>query len=106
MADSPAERKKTDFDYWRNQAWAEARAREAAQRRKSLLEALAKFVHASGGWVTSVPGAKSVRIEILKDSVLPTKLTQLGYVPRQVGVNSRITSTGFVPVDVIEITLG
>ena len=53
----------------------------------------------------SPPGAKYVRVEILKDSALPVKLVDLGYDPRVAGVNTRITSTGFMPVDVISITL-
>ena len=104
MADNPPERKK-NFDDWRNIAFAGAKAREAAQRRKTLLAALGKFIHANGGWVTSVPGAKYVRADIRKDSALPVKLVDLGYDLRHCGVSTQIANGNFLPVDIIEITL-
>lgn len=101
MADSPA----PDFDYWRNIAFVEARAREAARRRSELWEAINKFVSQSGAWVVSLPNHSRLRIEMRRDSNLATKLTDLGYAPRHCGANTRLTSKGILPVDIIEITL-
>ena len=106
MADDTPKRKEYDSANWEVVAHENARAREAAQRRKNLLEALSKYISANGGWVTSVPGAKYIRVEILKNSALPTKLAEIGYVPRLCSTGIRIIDGSFKPVDVIEVTLG
>ena len=85
--------------------WAADRASKATQSRKELLEALTKYVHANGGHVTSLPGAKSIRVEAAKDSALPTKLAALGWNPIQCGASTRVTNGGIEPVDVIEVSL-
>ena len=81
------------------------RANEAEQRRRDLSEALVRFVHASGAWVTSIPGKRLMTIEVVKNSSLPTKLTELGYRPILAGSTMRTVSSGFLPVDVIEIEI-
>jgi hypothetical protein len=110
--------------------WANRPARpETAglEQRRKLWEALRDFIHSVGSWVVSPPGQKEIRIECRQGSSLPAKLIELGYSPRHCGTGTRITATGttetitkhsttgqpiirqhpgFVPVDIIEITLG
>jgi hypothetical protein len=95
MADDAQKRKQ--YDDWRNVAFVEAKAREAASRRKDLWEAMNKFVIQCGAWVVSVPNAKTLRIKTRRDSNLASKLAELGYSPRQCGVNARFISGSFAP---------
>jgi hypothetical protein len=97
------------------------------EKRRRLWEAMSAFVTGEGGWVTSLPGVKHLRIEVLQGSALPAKLIELGYSVRTAGTGTRITPRGtietitahsatgkpithqhpgFVPIDIIEITLG
>jgi len=76
-----------------------------ARRRKNLFAALNQVVTEHLGSITSVPGAKIVKMEIPKDSELPEKLKRLGYSPMPCGSITRITGTGFTAYDVIEISL-
>jgi hypothetical protein len=62
------------------------------EKRKKLWDALAKFIHDSGGCVTSAPHQKVVRVEIAPGSSLPSKLVELGYSPTYCGVGTRITA--------------
>jgi hypothetical protein len=78
---------------------------QAVEQRKRLWEALSDYVHAQGGWVISRPGIKEIRIEIPKNSSLPTKLVELGYSPRHINTCTRIQLGKIVPVDVVEISL-
>ena len=89
------------------------------EQRRKLWDAVNEFVRQTGGWVTSVPGVKDMRIEVPQGSSLPAKLTELGYEVRHAGAGSRIANnaiteiidartvhhSGFMPVDIIEITL-
>lgn len=104
MVDRPTKPKTKSISDWLSRPYAEYSVAET--RRSRLWQALIAFIHSHGGFVVSPPGAKEIKIEILKDSDLPTKLARIGYVPRHFGVGTRITSSGFMPVDVIEITLG
>jgi hypothetical protein len=61
-----------------------------ADAAKEKFAALNEFVHAWGGWVTSVPGAAEVTVECLPDSALPDDLRGLGYDVREVGGGERI----------------
>jgi hypothetical protein len=101
MADDPKSKKKQNYvEYLKVEA-------SQIERRKKLWDALSRFVHSQGdAWMISVPGAKNLRIECKQGSALPAKLSELGYSPRHCGMNTRIVSGGFTPVDVIEITLG
>lgn len=103
MADSP--QKKKQFDDWRNQAFAERANREAARRRTELWQALNKWITQNGGWVVSLPSNPRLRIETRRDSNLASKLVQLSYAPRLCGVNTRLTSSGIIPIDILEIKL-
>ena len=104
MADNPQKTKQ--FDDWRNQAFAERANREAARRRTELWHALSKFIHSQGAWLISTPGAKYLRIEILKNSPLPARLLEVGYSVRAAGSTTRIALGNFAPVDIISVTLG
>lgn len=75
----------------------------AIEQKKDLWATLAEFTRLNGGWVTSPPSTKTIRIEILKGSTLPVKLAH--YHPRLCGTGTRITNGGFQSVDVIEISL-
>jgi hypothetical protein len=63
MADSPPKRKQTFEEYLKTQS-------SEIERRKNLFGVLNRFVARHGGWITSVPGSRTVRIEILKNSAL------------------------------------
>ena len=95
-----------------------------AEQKRTLaeaFEALNEFIRRNGGAVVSPPG-KVLRVEVLKDSVLPAKLAELGYnvmrcgsVTRVTGVTASISAkaerlthtvpTAFTEVDVLEIRL-
>jgi hypothetical protein len=95
------------------------------EKRKALWDALNNYIRGSGGWVTSLPGATTLRVEAPQGSSLPAKLIELGYSPRHCGNGSRIIPggtvetivdhlsgtrvarqhAGIIPVDVLEISL-
>jgi hypothetical protein len=58
--------------------------------RKERFEALNEFVIKRNGWITSVPGAPEVMVEVLVDSGLPDALAELGYCLVPEGVGERI----------------
>lgn len=80
-------------------------ANNVMEKRKDLWDAMHTFIRDHGGIVTSVPGAKVVRLEIPKESALPSKLRDLGYDPRHCGATTRITPNGFKAIDIVEIAL-
>jgi hypothetical protein len=108
---------------WVNRPPAKPTGADVEARRK-LWEALSAYVSGEGGWVVSLPGAQSLRIECRQGSDLPIKLRALNYSVRAVGAGTRIGTTtetitahstrapiirhhsGIFPVDVIEISLG
>jgi hypothetical protein len=47
--------------------------------RKARFVELNDLVTRGGGWLTSVPGAPEVSLEVLPSSTLPSELTTLGY---------------------------
>jgi hypothetical protein len=94
------------------------------ERRRRLQEALTRYIQLNGGWVTSPPGARGLRVEVVQNSSLPARLTELGYSPRHCGTGTRIVSggttetitdrrgeeivrhhDGIVPVDIIEFQI-
>jgi hypothetical protein len=95
------------------------------EQRRKLWEALITYITSNGGWVTGLPGAKHLRAEVPRGSALPAKLMEFGYSIRHCGAGTRLTPggnveiitehstgkpiarhhAGFVPVDIIEITL-
>ena len=77
------------------------RAASDDQKKKTAeaFEALNLFVRRHGGAVTSPPG-KILRIEVPKNSELPAKLRELGYITVSHGSISRIVGTDYVkPAD-------
>ena len=95
-------RNKKDFKTWAT----DRNVNKAIRARKDLFETLAKFVNAHGGFITSVPGARDVRIEVPKDSDLAARLQTLGWPVFQCGASTRVTGQGIVSVDCLEVVLG
>jgi len=74
-------------------------------KRRELWGALRDFIHQQG-WVTSVSGQPTMRLEIPKNSTLPAKLVEFGYSPRHCGMTTRITTKGsLMPVDILILDL-
>jgi hypothetical protein len=78
----------------------------ALRTRKLLWDSYNKFVRAHGCWLVSPPGERHLRIEIPKQSALPSVLSKAGVVPRHVSTSVRIENGKFLAVDCIEITIG
>ena len=53
-------------------------------------ENLCQQIQAAGGWVTSVPGADTLRFEIPELSALPEQLKAAGWRPLHMGTGTRI----------------
>ncbi len=90
MADDPPKRLPVDA----KQTTAEL------QRRKRLFDALSVFIRKHGGWLTSAPHERWLRVEVPENSTLPAQLYELGYDPQRDGTNTRVTPEGFTPVNV------
>jgi hypothetical protein len=58
--------------------------------RKDLFDRINKFVTARSGWLTSVPGAKTVTLDVLPFSTLPEQLIEKGYVLENDGNGERL----------------
>jgi hypothetical protein len=118
MADTKTKTKDA-WTSWRNRPYAAGDDRKKKQA--EAFEALDSFVRRHGGFVVSPPG-KILRIEVLKNSVLPAKLRELGYIVAEHGSVTRITGvtapispkeerlthtvpSAFAEMDVIEIRL-
>jgi hypothetical protein len=83
-------------------------AETAKRRRNELWQNLNRYIRENGGAVVSIPGLSPLRIEISKNSNLPTQLIDAGYAVHQAGRTSRIgggPTNPFEQVDVIEIDL-
>lgn len=65
--------------------------------RKAKHGALSRFVRQRGGWITSVPGDRTVTVETLPGSTLPADLRALGYDPVPDGTGERI-----LPAPIVE----
>ena len=75
----------------------------AARRR--LWQAVSDFVHGQGGWVTSPPFGRFLRIEVKQGSSLPVQLEKAGHQLRHAGMTTRIDGGAFHTVDVLELDL-
>ena len=64
-----------------------------------------EFIRGQGGWVTSVPYGKFVRIEVEQGSSLPVQLEKAGHSLRHAGMTTRIDGGSFHTVDVLELDL-
>jgi hypothetical protein len=58
--------------------------------RKDLFDRINTFVTARSGWLTSVPGAETVALEVLPFSTLPEQLTEKGYALEADGNGTRL----------------
>jgi hypothetical protein len=108
-----------------NPAYAKNISAEEKRRRAERWQVLNQFIHESGGWVTSIPGAKVMRIEVKQNlaSALAAKLVDLGFKVEFCGTGTRlvggglvetitergkqrtVTHAGPVPVEIIELRL-
>lgn len=68
------------------------------EKRMRLFNAINEYCLQLGGWVVSVPGQRSIRIECRKDSEIPAKLISAGHDVRHVGSHIRIDGGKFLPV--------
>lgn len=81
----------------------EAEIKAAAEKHKKLWAAINQYVRRKGGWLTSAPGQRVLRIEIPQFSTLGDELHDLGYARRQLalgngskaGSSCRFISSGF-----------
>jgi len=79
----------------------------ATAKRLELWDALARYIHDRGGFVTSVPGARIIRIEVREGSELPIRLAERGFKLNFVGTETRLGGIAeTIEVDIIEIALG
>jgi hypothetical protein len=60
---------------------------------KARFAALNEFVTSRHGWITSIPGAIEVTIEVLPGSTLPDDLRGLGHQVHEAGEGERILAT-------------
>jgi hypothetical protein len=65
----------------------------------------ARLHYSSGGWLVSHLGEIHLRVEIPRESSLPSKLIEFGYDVKAGGVSTRIEAGAFLPVDLITFTL-
>src|SRR5262249_17636021 len=92
---------------------------------RDLYDELAGVIHANGAWVTSTPGAPTLRFECLLQSDLPLKLRGAGFKPLHIGMGTRVSPcamvetiadaptrkrtlahAGFLPVEIFDVKLG
>src|SRR5690348_11375497 len=64
---------------------------EGRRRRAEQWEAISEFVRRGGGWVTSLPSASPMRLEVERDSTLPDQLAKLGFHATFICQEMRIT---------------
>jgi hypothetical protein len=74
-------------------------------QRMRLWQALSDFILAGGGWVTSPPYGRFVRIECNQGLSLPVELEKAGHRLRHAGMTTRIDGGAFHTVDVLELDL-
>ena len=117
---SPA-RLKGDWTSWRDKPRVANAGTEEKRKQGERWAALNEYVRRNGGAVTSVPGNKTLRVEVPKDSLLPAKLAELGYNVSSHGSVTRVTGaqavspkveratrtvpSAFAEMDVLEIRL-
>lgn len=66
---------------------------EKLAERKREFAVLNEWVNARGGWIVSIPGDTSVRIEVLEGSSVPEELRKDGYALTSLGASERILHT-------------
>jgi hypothetical protein len=80
---------------WKNRPFAKDANAEQKRQQAERFSALAEWIRIRGGFVTSPPG-KVLRIEVPKNSELPAKLRELGYITVSHGSISLIVGTDYV----------
>ena len=73
--------------------------------RKRRFNDINAYVSERGGWITSPPGERIIRIECLVGSSLPDELADLGYRVTPMGEGQRMIPDAIVAVDRYEATL-
>ena len=79
---------------------------QVSAARRRLWTALNDFIRGQGGWVTSPPFGRFLRIECDQGSSLPVELKKAGHQLRHAGMISRIDGGRFHTVDILELDLG
>jgi hypothetical protein len=106
MADAPTVRKKYAPAKYSDRLNPQAsETPKISEKRKQLWQALCSYCQENGAWVIGVPGHREFIIHCRKDSVLPSKLAELGYEPRQCGATTRIAAGTWLPVDIVSFVL-
>jgi hypothetical protein len=72
--------------------------------RQELYEKLCQQIDAAGGWVTSVPGADTLRFEIPERSALPEQLRAAGWSPLHLGTGTRVAPGAVVEMITVHST--
>jgi hypothetical protein len=78
---------------------------KVTEKRRRLWRALNEFIRSQGGWVTSPPSGRFVRIEVEQGSSLLVQLEKAGHRVHHVGMTRRIDAGAFHVVDVLELDL-
>jgi hypothetical protein len=76
-----------------------------SEKRRRLWTALNDYIRGQGGWVTSPPFGRFVRIECSQGSSLPVELEKAGHSLRHAGMTTRIDGGIFHTVNVLELDL-
>jgi hypothetical protein len=79
--------------------------RPVSEKRRRSWTAVSDYVHGQGGWVTSPPFGRLVRIECNQGSPLPVELEKAGHSLRHAGTTTRIDGGTFHTVDILELDL-
>jgi hypothetical protein len=100
---SPA-RLKGDWTSWRGKPYAVNVGTEEKRKQGERWAALNDYVRRNGGAVVSVPGNRTLRVEVPKGSPLPAKLAELGYNVAACGTVTRVTGAPSISAKVERLT--
>jgi len=96
MADARTIKTRDDWTKWRDRPRDSSRTDEA-RKRAALWQAFSDFCRENRAWITSPPGSRVTVIETEKDSTLPQKLAQLGYIIHELPSGERLIGGGISP---------
>jgi hypothetical protein len=91
MADALKAKLKAPYTDRLNPRYAVSVNAEQKRRQAEAFEALNEFIRRHGGFVTTPPGDKTLRVEVPKGSVLPARLRELGFAIVERGSVTRVT---------------
>ncbi len=83
----------------------QTRQQKISEERRRLWDAIARFVHDNGGWVTSIPHTSPIRIEAGINSNLQDKLAEHGCPAIYRYRETRIVGDTFHVRNVFELSL-